>query len=189
MLPDRSREPTIKVRFRPVTCPPVHHARRTTITTRFARVALLLLVVLAGVAACTGSGGKSGQVSVSVFTVRPGQCFVSPTTVHAELSKLSRTPCSRPHNQEAYAIVGYQSPDGKPTSDYPGSDPLTQFATGACAQRFGSYVGVNYLDSKLYYTYLLPSPRGWQAADDHNVICFVTTAGGTLTSSVKGSKK
>jgi putative regulator of septum formation len=163
--------------------------RRTTISTRFTRVALLFVAVLVGAAACTGSSGKSGQKSVSVFTVSAGQCFVSPTSVHAELSKLSRTPCNRPHNQEAYAIVGYQPPDGKKTSDYPGSDPLTQFAQGACAQRFGSYVGINYLDSKLYFTFLLPSPRGWQQADDHNVICFVTTAGGSLTSSVKGSKK
>jgi len=128
-------------------------------------------------------------VSVSVFTARPGQCFVSPTTVHAELSKISRTPCSSKHNQEAYATVGYVPADGsKATSTYPGSDLLTKFAQGACAQRFATYVGVDYLDSSLYFTYLLPSPRSWQA-DDRNVICFVTTAGGTLDSSVKGSKK
>lgn len=124
-----------------------------------------------------------------MFTVRPGQCFTSPTSVHAELSNLSRTPCKRPHNQEAYAIVAYKAPDGTSASAYPGNDALAQFAQGACAQRFGNYVGVNYLDSKLYFTYLLPSPRSWEQADDRNVICFVTTAGGTLTSSVKGSKK
>ena len=128
------------------------------------------------------------SVSVSVFTAKAGQCFVSPTTVHAELSKLSRTPCSQKHNQEVYATVGYVAADGSKPSTYPGNDLLTKFAQGACAQRFGPYVGVDYLDSSLYFTYLLPSPRSWQA-DDRNVICFVTTAGGTLDSSVKGSKK
>ena len=128
-------------------------------------------------------------MSVPVFSVRAGQCFVSPTSVHAELSNVNRTPCRRPHNQEAYAIVAYRSADGSPVSAYPGSDLLTQFAQGACAEEFGRYVGVSYLDSKLFFTYLLPSPRSWEQAHDRNVICFVTTAGGDLTSSVKGSKE
>ena len=161
---------------------------RIDISTPRARCAAVALAVALSSAACTSSGAGNRSVSVSVFTARPGQCFVSPTTVHAELSKISRTPCSAKHNQEAYATVGYVAADGSKVSAYPGNDLLTKFAQGACAQRFGPYVGVDYLDSSLYFTYLLPSPRSWQA-DDRNVICFVTTAGGTLDSSVKGSKK
>jgi hypothetical protein len=66
---------------------------------------------------------------------------------------------------------------------------LTQFAQGTCAQKFGSYVGVSYLDSSLFFTYLLPSPRSWEQANDRKVICFVTTAGGTITYSAKNSKR
>lgn len=153
-----------------------------------ARLAAALVVALLGAGACSGSS-KYNSVSVPVFSVKPGQCFISPTTVHAELTKVNRTPCSRPHNQEAYATVAYQSSDGTPVSAYPGSDALTQFAQGACAQRFGRYVGVSYLDSKYFFTYLLPSPRSWESAHDRNIICFVTTAGGMLTSSVKDSKQ
>ena len=67
--------------------------------------------------------------------------------------------------------------------------PLSAFAQGACAQHFTGYVGVDYLDSSLFFTYLLPSARSWESDDDRDVICFVTTTGGTLTGSVKGSKK
>jgi hypothetical protein len=139
------------------------------------------------VAGCSGSAGSGGDVSV--FSVKPGQCFRSPTKVHAELSKIPRVPCDQPHNQEAYATVRYVQPDGTSASAYPGDDALSKFAQGACAQRFAGYVGVDYVDSKLFFTYLLPSPRSWESADDKYVICFVTTAGGVLTASVKDSRK
>ena len=178
----------------PSTGPPAHiggrrpGSERITIIRPLAQSVAVAVATAAAVSACTSSVAGHRSVSVSVFSARAGQCFVSPTTVHAELSKLSRTPCSQKHNQEAYATVGYVAADGSKPSTYPGNDLLTKFAQGACAPRFGPYVGVDYLDSSLYFTYLLPSPRSWQA-DDRNVICFITTACGTLESSVKGSKK
>jgi hypothetical protein len=142
-------------------------------------------------------GGGSGAKSESVFSVRPGQCFQTPTSVQAELSSLKGIPCSDPHTREAYALVPYAASSGGSgtasatgsSGAYPGSDALSAFAQGACAQRFTSYVGVDYLDSSLFFTYLLPSARSWQSDDDRDVICFVTTTGGTLSGSVKGSKK
>ena len=50
-----------------------------------------------------------------------------------------------------------------------------------CAQNFQSYVGISYLDSSLFFTYLLPSARGWEQSKDRAVICFVTTTGADLT--------
>jgi hypothetical protein len=132
---------------------------------------------------------KSASASESVFAVRPGQCFRSPADVKAELATLNRTSCKQSHTQEAYALVNYTNPDGSAASAYPGSDLLTSFAQGACAQHFTDYVGIDYLDSSLYFTYLLPSARSWESDDDHDIICFVTTTGSALTSSVKGSKK
>ena len=48
--------------------------------------------------------------------------------------------------------------------------------------------GVSYLNSSLYFTFLIPSARGWQESDDRTVICFVTTTGEELSSSVKGTR-
>jgi hypothetical protein len=148
--------------------------------------AVLLVVCAAPLAGCSGSSGKG---NTSVFSVKPGECFQAPAKVQAELSSLQKVPCSTPHTREAYAIVGYSAPDGATAGAYPGSDALSAFAKGACAQRYRSYVGVDYLDSSLFFTYLFPSARSWQSDDDRNVVCFVTTTGAKLTGSVKGSKK
>lgn len=138
---------------------------------------------------CGWFGRDSSNKSESVFSVKPGQCFVGPKDVKAQLSKLDRVDCSTKHTQEAYALVPFAGQAGGTASAYPGDDQLSTFAKGACAQRFGTYVGVNYLDSSLYFTYLLPSARSWEQDSDRTIICFVTTTGGTLSASVKGSKK
>lgn len=152
--------------------------------------AALALVAGPSLAACSSSNGTS---STSVFDVKPGQCFIAPSEVKAELSSLSQVPCTKPHTQEAYALVAYQASSGNGASadagTYPGPDVLDKFAKGACAQRFTGYVGVDYTQSKLFFTYLLPSARSWEQDDDRTVLCFVTTTGGTLTASVKGSKR
>lgn len=156
----------------------------------FVAVPLLAL----GLIACSGSDDNGS--SESVFKVKPGECFTTPGTVKAELSALTHVACSKPHTQEAYAIVGFRPSSaalatGAPSGDsaFPGADVLTTFAKGVCAQRFTGYVGVDYLDSSLYFTYLLPSARSWEQNDDHEVLCFVTTTGQKLTLSVKNSKK
>ena len=55
------------------------------------------------------------------------------------------------------------------------------YADATCAQSFQDYVGISYLDSSLFFTYLIPSARGWDRKRDRTVICFVTTTGAELT--------
>jgi Septum formation len=165
---------------------------------RIRQLTLAASLVVISLAGCSSSGGSH---QISVFSVKPGQCFDAPGTVKVQLSKLTETPCSKPHTQEAYASVPYvasgpvaiggssAAPGPSLTSSYPGDDVLTTFAQGACAQRYSGYVGVDYLDSKLFFTYLLPSARSWEQEADRNVLCFVTTTGSKLTKSVKGSKQ
>ena len=83
----------------------------------------------------------------------------------------------------------YLTKDGSPASAYPGDAALKLFADGACAQEYTGYVGKDYLDSSYFFTYLLPSARGWEQQKDRTVLCFVTTTGQQLTSSVKNSKR
>jgi hypothetical protein len=162
---------------------------------RFRRGAVrALLVLLTGMllTSCSWVQGLFGSdqpdkgVPVSVFDVSVGDCFIAPGEVKAELSDLQRVPCAVPHQQEAYAILPYKAADDSDV--YPGNATLDTFAKGACAQAFTSYIGINYPDSSLWMTYLLPSARSWQQGDDRSVLCFVTTTGQALTKSVKGSK-
>lgn len=152
---------------------------------RSAGVAVLAVVALVttgcGLLDDDGDGG-----TVGVLDIEAGQCFTAPGEVQAELTELTGVPCDREHDQEAYAVVGYTGPDGEEADAFPGGDALTRFADGACAQEFGEYVGTNYLDSALFFTYLLPSVRGWEDGDT-DVVCFVTTTGEKLDASVRDS--
>lgn len=152
---------------------------------------LATLVVTSGalVSGCSFGHSKSGAHSVSAFDIKPGQCLLPPKDVHQEISDLSVIDCGKPHTQEAYAVVKYDGAGSENGAPYPGQAKLDTFASGACGQRYESYVGVPYQDSSLFYTYLLPSPRSWQEGDDRNVICFVTTTGEQLHASVKGSRR
>ena len=151
------------------------------------RIGLACAIVAIAVAA-TGCGG-SKKANVSVFDIKPGLCFNPPGTVKAELSSLNTVACTVPHTEESYAQVAFTNADGSQAAAYPGDALLKTFADGACAQRYTGYVGNDYIDSSYFFTYLLPSARGWEQRKDRDVVCFVTTTGQPLTASVKGSKR
>ena len=95
-----------------------------------------------------------------------------------------------PHEQEAYALATYTEPGtDEPSKTFPGEAALKSFADGTCAQEYADYVGVDYRDSELFFTYLLPSPRSWEQDEDRTTLCFVTTTDGAqLTQSVEGTR-
>lgn len=148
----------------------------------------MLLPVLAALLV-GGCSSEEDVESSSVFAAEPGQCFLAPEDVEAQIADLDRVDCSEPHDHEAYAVVPYEPPGEEESSDdYPGDEALTAFADGACAEEYQPYVGVDYLDSALFFTYLLPSARSWQE-DDRSVLCLVTATGRQLAGSVKGTNQ
>ena len=157
--------------------------RSTLRRTAGALAALLLAPALTG---CSLFGDDETD-GVSVFDVEPGQCFEAQTELNARISELTAVDCAGEHAQESYAVVEFTAED-ESADTFPGDDALGKFADGACAGEYGKYVGVDYLDSKLFYTYLLPSARSWED-DDRSVICFVTSAGEPLQGSAKDSKR
>src|SRR4051794_25340637 len=154
---------------------------------RCATTAVTVVLALPLLGGCGFFGGDDGE-GVSVFTIKPGQCFEAQGEVKAQLSELTEVDCDAEHAQESYAVITYKSDGGDAGDTYPGDDALAKFANGAGAGEYGKYVGRDYLDSALFYPYLLPSARSWED-DDRSVICFVTSAGEPLTKSVKGSKR
>lgn len=155
---------------------------------RWFAVLATIFTSAAGLTACSSHAPGGGKYQ-SVFRVSPGQCFLPPSKIQAEITKVDLVPCTKPHTQEAYAVVSYKAAGSSaPTADYPGDQTLKSFADGACAARFASYVGIDYQDSSLFFTYLLPSARSWSQGDDRKVVCFITTNGSLLHKSVKGSK-
>ena len=149
------------------------------------------LAVVLSTTGCSVFGDDDGPgEDRSAFELEPGDCVRPPTEVEAELAELRVVPCDVEHTQETYAVVEYTAGTEESralNAPYPGDAALKTFADGACAQEYEGYVGVTYPDSAYFFTYLLPSPRSWQA-DDRSVVCLVTTTGETLTESVKGSE-
>ncbi len=144
--------------------------------------ALLAVAALPVLAGCAWFGDDRAT-TVEVFDLEVGDCVRTPEEAQVEVTGVTRVPCDDAHQMEVFALV----PDaGAGGEAYPGPDALKAFADGACAERFADYVGVDYRDSELFLTYLLPSTRGWGEGDT-TVTCLVTTTGATLTSSVAGT--
>lgn len=125
------------------------------------------IAVIALLSGCGLFGDKKPGKDISAFDVKVGQCFTPPTDLKAELSTLRALPCDVEHTQEAYALVPYSTAeDGSidPRAQYPGSDVLTAFADGSCAQRYSDYVGVPYSRGR-------PRPGGWTLRDGSSVGC------------------
>lgn len=148
---------------------------------RFLAVLAMGGLAAGGVSGCSSS--KSPGADLSVFHLRVGQCILPPSSVKAELSSVKVVSCRTPHTGEVYSLV--KDPGG---DNYPGTSALQTFANGACLDDFSKYVGVDYRDSSLFFTYLLPTIRSWSSGD-HTVDCVVTTTGQRLSKSVKGSKE
>ncbi|MDA8075798.1 MAG: septum formation family protein [Actinomycetota bacterium] len=143
-----------------------------------------VVVVLAGLTggACSLIGTSDGSHLESVFKLQVGQCLVPPKKVQAELNSIEVVSCSTPHTQQVYALA--QDHAG---STYPAPTKLDAFANAACLDHFASFDGIPYQQSKLYFTYLLPSVRSW-ADGDRTVVCVAETVGRPLTKSLKGAK-
>lgn len=145
------------------------------------RLAVTAVVGACLLTGCTSSSAKG--VTKAVTKVKAGDCIL-PEKLSTEVSKLTVVSCAKPHTQEAYATPEYAFTSGDP---YPGPLLLKNFADGKCAEDFEPYVGISYAVSSLFFTYLLPSARGWEASD-RTVTCFVTTTGPALNHSVRHSK-
>lgn len=155
---------------------------------RIGPLATALVVTAALASGCGLFGDDEDADKTAVYDIEPGQCFLGPSEVKAQIEDLETVSCDKPHDREAYAVVPYEPREGESSDQFPGDEQLTTFAQGACAAEFETYVGVDYADSEYFFTYLLPSPRSWED-DDRDVLCLVIGTGEPLTESVKGSKK
>jgi hypothetical protein len=155
-------------------------------------VRVLPLIGLVGLllGACSDDGiGRDGAGRIteagelSVFDLRAGDCLNPPEKVQDELLKVAVVPCSTRHTQE---VVGVKSLD---TKDYPGDDAVRLQGEKLCLEPFSDYVGVDYVDSSLYLTYLLPSLRSWDDGDkDVTCIAQIIDADG-VKGTFKGSER
>ena len=155
---------------------------------------LCLLALAAPLAACSDddgvSRGEDGRVEeagdVSVFELLPGDCMTPPERVSTSVGKVRVVPCDEPHTQEVYALMEFE-PLEAGADDFPGDDAVEAFAQSACLEPFVDYVEIDYVDSALFITFLLPTVSSWTDEGDREIVCIAQTAGEPLDESVEGS--
>ena len=159
------------------------------------RLAALAMAAAAVVAACSDDGverDESGQIigagDVSVFELAVGDCLDPGEQVGTEIGDIRAVPCDEEHTMEVFALPVW--PDTE-SDVFPGSNQLSDFADAACLDEFFGYVGIDYVDSELFFSYLLPTLSGWNDADppDRQVVCVIVTDGEPLTGSVRDSRR
>jgi hypothetical protein len=144
------------------------------------RVLLPAIVCVLVAAGCTDDAPErdaDGQLvtsgDLSVFDLVPGDCLLLDESLEPANETLPVVPCEEPHEGEVYALVEIDDIDV-----YPGERELSDRAELECLAEFSGYVGVDLADSVLFFTYMIPSIRGWQDDADRTVVCIVLSAGG-----------
>ncbi|MCX6466283.1 MAG: septum formation family protein [Pseudonocardiales bacterium] len=149
---------------------------RTPSRTRRAAAAVLLAGALAGVSACGGT---------SVLNLEVGQCISGQTAGEDDVSSVPVVDCAEPHTGEIYSLP--QVPDG----EFPGEEALNQTAQELCAgPDFTTYVGVEYLQSEIYFSTLVPSADTWDDGD-REIVCILLADqnGSETTGSLRGANR
>lgn len=149
---------------------------------RVASAVVGLAIAGLGGTACSIIGGSAAGHSESVFNLTVGECLLPPKKVQADLTSIDVVPCTTSHTQQVYAVVKDHA-----GSTYPTPTKLDNFANAACLDRFAGFDGIPYQQSKLYFTYLLPSVRSW-ADGDRTVDCVAETVTRPLRRSIQGAK-
>ncbi len=113
-----------------------------------------------------GSGAIVGAGSVDAFQVRVGDCFDDSGSSSGEVSDLPGVPCSKPHDNETFAVFDLT------IADYPQDDTMGELAQESCLQRFDAFVGRDYESSSLDIFAIYPTTDSW-AQNDREVICAI----------------
>jgi len=115
--------------------------------------------------------------TIDAFSIQLGDCVVLPTS--DTFSDITVVGCSQAHDAEVINV--FDMPDGTFSQD----DVDT--AGNQCEAAAQSYVGPNYQNLGLDWSYFSPTSDSW-ANGDREIDCVVYTLSGNpdLTSSVKG---
>lgn len=146
------------------------------------------LVVIAAIAAgCSGDDDPTKpRNEAAVGLADPVErCLKIDDDVEAELTELPIIDCDQLHTHQIYAATLARTDDDV----YPGFDKLETQARVDCFAAFEPFVGRSPIDSKLFYTWMVPTLDGWNDKElkDREILCIVGAHDGSeLQGSVAG---
>ncbi len=129
-----------------------------------------------------GDSDAAEGEEVSVFRVRPGDCFDDPEG--AEIREVVVISCDEPHDNEVYALVELDDDD-----DYPGENQVVDEAEELCFEAFEDYVGIPYEESIFLSLQLTPTEEGWEEGDREAVCVLYDADQDSLDESAEGAEE
>jgi hypothetical protein len=126
-----------------------------------------------------GSIVKEGELGV--FSFKIGDC-VKDVKEGTSLDQATGVPCSDAHQMEVYAetFIEDSSETLPPTFDKNGGE--------YCHSEFSKFVGVSYENSKLDFTYLIPSDDSWKEGD-REITCLIYDPAGDVEGSLENAQR
>jgi hypothetical protein len=144
-------------------------------------MAALLLI------ACGGAErDDSGQIvdggDLDVFKLRVGDCFQDSDM--GEIFNVEAVPCGQPHDNEVYFVFNIED------DNWPGDEFVEFTADEGCLPAFETYVGATYEESRLDFSWLVPTERSWKEKNDREVACILYDANlERLSGSMRNSRQ
>lgn len=115
------------------------------------------------------------------FAIAVGDCL-NDGNLEGEVTTVPTIDCAQPHDSEAYASIIVD--DG----DYPGEEAILAEADAACLDEFNTFVGVNYDESVLNFSYYYPTAGSWDNGD-REILCLIYEDGTKVTGSLAGAAR
>lgn len=148
-------------------------------------VGLIAVVIIGGVlfnARRDDSGAITDGGTLQVSDLQVGDCFNTETA--EEIGDVDAVPCGEPHTYELFHEFTLTDSGAFPTES-----AFRDEIDAACMPAFNEYVGIDYLDSELFYSALTPTEAGWEDGD-HEAQCIVHNEEETaLTGSQRGAAR
>lgn len=155
------------------------------------RLAVVLTVGAAAMAltGCSILNQVTGPIDVNpsdgtdtdVFSIKVGDCL-NDGNLEGQVTTTPVIDCAEPHDSEAYASVLVA--DG----EYPGDQAIFDQADTECGAAFATYVGIDWSESSLNFSYYYPTTESW-ANGDREILCLVYDPAGQTTGSLKDAAR
>lgn len=133
--------------------------------------------------AATTSAEAPATADVDVFDLTVGDCMVEDLGMGDSVEGDQLTvDCADPHLAEAYAAKDVEG------RTFPGEAEVSDAADEFCAEAFDSFVGIDYNDSELEISMLMPTAQSWRGGD-REILCLVVDPAGDTTGTLRGANR
>ncbi|MFT6973301.1 MAG: hypothetical protein ACJAV4_000523 [Pontimonas sp.] len=126
---------------------------------------------------------ESGGNLVSILSLNLGDCVLDPALpAGSDEAVVKVVKCSEPHDWELFAKLSLTE------ARYPGTSNVIAQGEDRCQSSFGNFIGVNFSESSLEFTFYYPTPSSW-VDGDRSIYCMAFDPGLRTTGSLLGANR